>query len=100
MLNALQYTKPGGFALLEIWTERQGSKTLIHFKDYGQGIDVEKHKNELFGLYKRINFTVPGKGLGLYSVKAQTEYLGGDITVSSVLQEWTEFVVSLPDHAL
>ncbi len=100
LLNAMQYAKAGSHPLVEIWTEKQGTNTLIHFKDYGQGIDLSKHKNELFGLYKRFNFSVPGKGLGLYSVKAQAEYLGGTIEVYSVLHEWTEFVVSLPDQAL
>lgn len=99
MLNALHYAKPGQSPHISIRTQHAGNMVMIYIKDHGLGINLSKHKNELFGLYKRFNYSVPGKGLGLFSVKAQVEYLGGTIAVNSVLGEWTEFIISLPDLA-
>jgi len=68
----------------------------ISFKDNGKGIDLHKNSSQLFGLYKRFDTSVEGKGMGLYMVQTQVEALGGTISVNSVVGEGTEFIIQLP----
>lgn len=66
-------------------------------KDNGMGIDLEKNKEKIFGLYKRFHGNeIDGKGVGLHLVKTHAESLGGRVEVESKLNEGTEFKVYLP----
>ncbi|HYH05214.1 MAG TPA: ATP-binding protein, partial [Bacillota bacterium] len=63
------------------------------FKDNGLGINLEKRGDQVFGLYKRFHHHIEGKGVGLYMVKKQVETLGGKITLTSKVNEGTEFLI-------
>ena len=97
MVNALKFSKKDQPAKIQIWSELNDNKTVIHFKDYGIGIDLKRHGRAIFGLYKRFQLNIEGRGIGLFLVKSQVDFLGGDIEVKSELNEWTEFIVSLPN---
>ncbi|HTJ51170.1 MAG TPA: HAMP domain-containing sensor histidine kinase [Cyclobacteriaceae bacterium] len=78
-------------------TSQMGSEhIIIKVKDNGMGIDLAKHKDDLFKLYKRFNLHTEGKGLGLYLVKLQCESLGGRIEVKSEINKYTSFIIYLP----
>jgi PAS domain S-box-containing protein len=70
--------------------------TVIYVADNGKGIDLNKHGHELFKPYKRFDFKVEGKGLGLFLVKSHIEALGGHLTVKSELLKGSTFYVKLP----
>jgi signal transduction histidine kinase len=55
--------------------------TMLEIADNGIGIDTETNKNYIFGMYKRINSEIEGKGVGLFITKAQIESMGGRIDV-------------------
>jgi sensor histidine kinase regulating citrate/malate metabolism len=63
------------------------------FADNGSGIDLEKNGKDIFGLYKRFNTDIEGKGMGLFMVKAQVEILCGKISVESVENTGTRFKI-------
>ncbi|MES2064431.1 MAG: PAS domain S-box protein [Bacteroidota bacterium] len=80
--------------------------TLVYFKDAdgregftvadnGIGIDLQKHGNDLFGMYKTFNGNRDAKGMGLFITKNQIEALGGKIEVKSQLGKGTTFKVYL-----
>jgi len=69
----------------------------IGFQDNGKGIDLEKNGEALFGLYKRFDSSVEGKGMGLFMVKTQVEELGGQIEVQSVVGAGTLFIIKFPN---
>lgn len=94
--NSIKYAKAGQVARLDIWSEIQNKQVILHFKDYGIGINMEKYGSQLFGLYKRFNNNSEGNGIGLYMVKAQLESMGGEITAVSKPNEGTEFIITLP----
>jgi PAS domain S-box-containing protein len=96
IINALKFSKKGEAPKIQIWTESRDSKIYLHFKDFGIGIDLNRYGKVVFGLYKRFNFNVEGRGVGLYLVKAQVEFLGGNIEIKSELMQWTEFIITLP----
>jgi PAS domain S-box-containing protein len=96
IVNALKFSKNGIPPKIQIWSELHENKILLHFKDFGIGIDLNRYRKHVFGLYKRFNFAVEGRGVGLYLVKSQLDFLGGDIEIKSELNQWTEFIISLP----
>lgn len=96
IINALKFAKLDQSPEIQIWSEIEKDIIKIHFKDYGIGIDLSRYGNSIFGLYKRFNLNIEGRGLGLFMVKTQVEFLGGEIQVQSKLNEWTEFIISLP----
>jgi len=50
----------------------------------------------VFGLYKRFDNTVEGKGMGLFMVKMQVETMGGTISVESKPGHGTTFMIAVP----
>lgn len=97
IVNALKFSKHNLPAKIKIWTELNDNKTVIHFKDYGIGIDLNRYGKAIFGLYKRFQLNIEGRGIGLFLVKSQVDFLGGEIEIKSELNEWTEFIISLPN---
>jgi len=94
--NAIKYRRPDVAPKIsvKIWKEYQ--TTYVEVADNGTGIDLGKHKNEIFGLYKRFNTHTEGKGLGLHMTKAQIESLGGNIVIDSAPGKGTTFLLHLP----
>jgi PAS domain S-box-containing protein len=96
LLNGLKFSKTGQVPKIKIWTEQEFDTCLIHVRDEGIGIDLNKHSEHLFRLYKKLNLDIEGRGVGLFMVKTQVEFMGGDIKVYSDPGYWTEFVIRLP----
>jgi signal transduction histidine kinase len=93
--NSIKYRSPERRSEISITAHNGSEHFIIHVKDNGLGIDVDRHKENLFKLYKRFNYHTEGKGLGLYLVKLQCEALGGYIDVKSELNKFTAFTVYL-----
>lgn len=93
--NSIKYAREGIPPHIDIWTEKKDDKIILNFSDNGIGIDLERHGHQLFGLYKRFNLSVEGKGIGLYMVKTQVEALNGSIKVISTLNKGTHFAITL-----
>ncbi len=94
--NAIKYRSPKRNPIVKITIRDHDDHVLIRIKDNGIGIDVDKHKESLFGLYKRFETSVDGKGLGLHMTKTQVESLGGEILLDSTLDKGTTFTIKLP----
>lgn len=94
--NSLKYKQLDQVPIIKITTQTDGKKVTISFKDNGTGIDLIKHGDSVFGIYKRFNLGNDGKGLGLFMVKTQVGALGGNIRVESKVGEGTEFIIELP----
>jgi PAS domain S-box-containing protein len=94
--NSIKYRQPGINPRITIHSHVVNDKIELCFKDNGKGIDLDKNADQLFGLYKRFDTTMEGKGMGLFMVKTQVEALGGNIKIKSKLGEGTEFVILLP----
>ncbi len=93
--NSIKYRQPGVNPKINIESRLVKDKLELRFKDNGKGIDLEKNADQLFGLYKRFDTTMEGKGMGLFMVKTQVEALGGTIRVESKPCEGTTFVIQL-----
>jgi signal transduction histidine kinase len=96
--NSIKYRHPERPPVIHVRSKAVEGYSLITFEDNGLGIDVEKHKDNLFNLYKRFHFHTEGKGMGLYLVKTQLSALGGRIEVNSKVNEGTRFNIYLKQH--
>jgi signal transduction histidine kinase len=94
--NSIKYQRADVKLVLNIKSHRAGNKITLKFQDNGKGIDLQQNGDKLFGLYKRFDTSVEGKGLGLYMVKTQTETLGGQIDVESKINSGITFRITLP----
>jgi PAS domain S-box-containing protein len=96
IINSIKYRRHNISPVIKISSFQEGDKIIITFKDNGRGIDLSKHADQLFGLYKRFDFSVEGKGMGLFMVKMQIEKLNGTIGVISEPGAGTEFKLEFP----
>jgi len=94
--NAIKFGRPDTEMVIEIKSEISNERIKISFKDNGRGIDLKRHGESIFGLYKRFHLNIEGKGLGLFIVKTQVEVLGGNIQVKSQPDVGAEFIVEFP----
>jgi len=91
--NSIKYRQTGIAPVITITSHKLKNKIELCFKDNGKGIDLVRNGSQLFGLYKRFDTTMEGKGMGLFMVKTQVEALGGTIQIKSKLGEGTEFTI-------
>jgi signal transduction histidine kinase len=98
LTNAIKYRSPDRTPEIKIKTRHTADFVTLSLSDNGIGIDLDKHRNKLFGAFKRLGSDADGKGLGLYIVKRQAEQFGGKVEVNSKLGEGTEFIVYLKDN--
>jgi signal transduction histidine kinase len=98
--NAIKYRKEGKAVRIEISSKRTDNDVTIIFKDYGMGIDMDKHGPEIFTPFKRFEKTIEGSGVGLYLIQTQIKTLGGTIQVESTLGKGTTFTIKLPNSVL
>jgi signal transduction histidine kinase len=93
--NGIKYRHPERVPCISIQAVYMNDAVQIEVTDNGLGIDVEKHRENLFNLYRRFHFHVEGKGLGLYLVRTQVEALGGMIEIKSNVDQGTTFTIYL-----
>ncbi len=96
--NSIKYSKPNVDPVIEISSEIIENTTILHFKDNGLGIDIQKKGKHVFGLYKRFHLHLEGKGMGLFMVKSQVEALGGKISIQSSENIGTEFKIEFKNQ--
>ncbi|MCE2613400.1 PAS domain-containing protein [Flavobacteriaceae bacterium D16] len=89
--NSLKYKSTDRKLELKIKARNLGNKVLVCFQDNGQGIDLERHGNKIFGMYKTFHKHKDAKGIGLFITKNQIEAMQGKIEVESAVNEGTTF---------
>lgn len=98
--NALKYRSPERALEINVAAGKRINYAWISVQDNGLGIDTDKNRDKLFGLYRRFHPQIEGKGIGLYLVKVQAETLGGWAEVESELGKGTRFTVFLSINSL
>ncbi|MEN8247609.1 MAG: HAMP domain-containing sensor histidine kinase [Bacteroidota bacterium] len=94
--NALKYRDPQRRSIIEVKSFLRDKDAIITFKDNGIGINLDRYRDQVFGMYKRFHSHIDGKGLGLFLTKQQIESVGGKIDVESVVGEGTTFTITYP----
>ncbi len=90
--NALKFS-PGG--RIHVSAIGAGGQLTIEVRDTGPGISAE-NLARIFEMFRQIDASAPGVGLGLHIVKRVTERLAGKISVESEQGKGTCFTISIP----
>jgi PAS domain S-box-containing protein len=95
--NSIKYRSADRKLQIEITTALTPGYHCLTVSDNGSGIDLEKHKDKIFGFYKRFHGKeIEGKGMGLYLIKTQVEALGGQVEMESEPDMGTTVKVYFP----
>ncbi|TDE30315.1 PAS domain S-box protein [Flavobacterium ranwuense] len=94
LTNAIKYKSENRKLKITITTHEIDDTVVLIFKDNGIGIDLERNRDKVFGLYQRFHNYPDSKGLGLYLVKSQVETMGGTIEIESEVNKGTTFTLT------
>ncbi len=93
--NAIKYRKPEVAPRIRITARETNGSFYLEVSDNGLGIDMQRHGEKLFGMYKTFHGNDNAKGIGLFITKNQIESMGGSINVESEPGEGTTFKIKL-----
>ncbi len=93
--NSVRYKNPDRDPIIQLSATRKGQYDVLSIADNGMGIDLQKHRDKLFGMYKTFHGNSDAKGIGLYITKNQIEAMRGKIEVTSEVGNGTTFKVFL-----
>lgn len=93
--NGCKYGKPGG--KVKVLITASDDEVELTVSDNGIGIPPEEQKNLFDRFYRASNAeNIKGTGLGLNIVQKYLDLLGGNIRFDSILNEGTDFYITLP----
>ncbi|MBJ6110886.1 PAS domain-containing protein [Hymenobacter sp. BT523] len=93
--NSLKYNDPARTCRvhLSLWVEN--ARPVLLVEDNGLGFDVQRHRDELFHLFRRFHDHTEGTGVGLYLVNRIVQSNGGRVEVESEVGVGTTFRLHL-----
>lgn len=95
LTNAIKYKNPHAKASwIKISFEESPRRIYLKIEDNGLGIDLKKHGEKIFGMYKTFHQHEDSKGIGLFITKNQIEAIGGKVEVESEPFKGTIFTIS------
>ncbi len=94
LTNAVKYRSPNRKPAIHFRTYMNEGRLQLQVTDNGQGIDMEKFGDKLFGLHKTFHDHQEARGVGLFLVKTQIEALGGKISAKSEVDKGTTFTIT------
>lgn len=91
--NAIKYSHPDRIPVISYSLSSNKSQKILMISDNGLGIDLELHRDKLFGMYKTFHNNKDSRGIGLFITKNQIEAMGGRIQVKSEVGVGTTFKI-------
>jgi signal transduction histidine kinase len=93
--NTIKYRHSERRPEVELKSMVVGNEAVLSIRDNGIGIDLERHRKKLYGLYETFSRNADASGIGLFITKYQVDTMGGYIGVESEVGKGTEFRVYL-----
>lgn len=91
--NAIKYRSEYRSLEIHFSSTVTRGRVVIRARDNGQGIDLEKYGDKLFGMHKTFHEHKEARGVGLFLTKTQIETMGGNITAESEVDKGTTFII-------
>ena len=91
--NAIRYRDINRKSQIHIQLYQEDNFNVLAISDNGIGIDLKRHGDKIFGLYKTFSDNADSKGLGLFITKNQIDAMGGFIKVESEPNIGTTFKI-------
>ena len=89
--NSIKYSSPDREPEITITSKKTNKNVILSFADNGLGINLKRHGNKIFGMYKTFHKNKDAKGIGLFITKNQIEAMNGKIEVESTVNQGTTF---------
>jgi light-regulated signal transduction histidine kinase (bacteriophytochrome) len=96
--NALKYSAPNRPPVVSIKTKKIKDSIFLSVTDNGLGMDLIKHKDNLFKIRKVFHQHPDAKGFGLFITKTQIEAMGGRIWIESTVGKSTTFWIEFKNQ--
>ncbi len=96
--NAIKYSHPDRTPEITYSLEKENGNVMLVIKDNGLGINLDKHGQKLFGMYKTFHQHPNARGIGLFMTKSQIESMGGTIEVESQVNVGTTFKINFSNE--
>ncbi len=93
LTNAIKYRRPDVQPKIHIATNMTGRIVHVSVCDNGKGIDMQRYRKKLFGIFQRFDSEINGKGIGLHITRSILESYGGAISVESMPGYGSTFTV-------
>ncbi|MCM4166728.1 Adaptive-response sensory-kinase SasA [Arenibacter antarcticus] len=93
--NSIKYSSPDRQPKINITSLSNEDSIIMEFTDNGLGIDLKRHGEKIFGMYKTFHRHKDSKGIGLFITKNQIEAMNGTISVESKVDVGTTFKIVL-----
>lgn len=94
--NSIKFSSDQRASYVRVYSQISEKTISIAVEDNGTGIDLQRHKDKLFGMYKKFHNDRGSKGLGLFIIKNQIEAMGGTISVQSEPNKGSTFTIIMP----
>jgi len=92
--NAIKFSKER--PEIKIWGEKRGGWVTVYVRDNGIGIEKEGHEKVFQAFQKMHQYEYEGSGLGLAICKRIADIHHGRISLSSILDKGSTFIIELP----
>lgn len=93
LTNAIKYRSQKRKPVIKLNVENKDGYTVLSIQDNGQGIDMVKYGDKLFGMYKTFHENEDARGIGLFITKNQIEAMNGKVSVESEVDHGTTFKI-------
>ncbi len=91
--NAIKYRSAQRPLRVNMGTSIHHGSVSLTVEDNGEGIDMTRNGDKLFGFYKTFHARSDSKGLGLFITKTQIDAMGGTISVESEVNQGAKFTI-------
>ncbi|TYP75890.1 PAS domain-containing protein [Aquimarina intermedia] len=91
--NGIKYRAKTRNSFITLNSYVENEFQVLEVRDNGLGIDLEKHRAKMFGMYKTFHDHEKSRGLGLFITKNQIVAMGGTIEVKSEVNVGTVFKI-------
>ncbi|WP_220466938.1 PAS domain-containing sensor histidine kinase [Cellulophaga baltica] len=91
--NAIKFGQNKTGNKIELSADKIKGYTILVIKDNGIGIDLEKNKDKIFGMYKTFHQLEKSRGVSLYIARNQIEAMNGKFVIASKVGQGTTFKI-------
>lgn len=92
--NAIKYRDPNRPLKIHFFSSIFEQGIRLSITDNGLGIDLSRHSEHVFGMYKTFHGNSDARGFGLFLTKSQVEAMGGTIELDSEIGKGSTFKVT------
>lgn len=97
LTNAIKYSSRDRSSFVKLRAVQQNGFVVLEVTDNGLGIDLNKHRNNMFQLEKTFHGHKDARGVGLFITRNHIEDMGGKIEVESQVDVGSTFRVFLQE---